>query len=83
MSAGSILFVAFVAIAALALLWLFARWLTGAWEVLDDDQLHDKLGGERAPPSPLFWLRLTGRLRQHRQLTYRRDKRGRFRRFRR
>jgi hypothetical protein len=64
-------------------LWLASRWLMRSWEVLDDDQLSDKLSG---PPqnSPADWLDLRGWFkRKPRQLTYRRDGRGRFRRVRR
>lgn len=66
------------------LLWRFWRWLAGSWEVLDDDQVHARLADGGGPRPPLLWLRLMGWLGGGpRQLTYRRDKRGRFRRIRR
>jgi hypothetical protein len=53
-----------------ALLW---RWLSASWHVLDDEQLHELSRGSS-------WLRGWFRPKQ-RQLFYRRDKRGRFRRI--
>jgi hypothetical protein len=62
------------AAAAALPLWLAARWLGRSWEVLDDDQLSDKLAGPER-------LGLRGWFtRKPRRLTYRRDERGRFRR---
>ncbi len=73
-----------VAIGLGLLLWTAGRWLTRSWEVLDDDQLADKLAGHGAAESPGLWLLVRGWLAGGpRRLTYRRDKRGRFRRVRR
>ena len=84
MSTGWIIVVALVAIAVGLLLWGAGRWLASSWEVLDDDQLTEKLTGQGASPSPALWLRVRGWLAGGpRRLTYRRDERGRFRRFRR
>ncbi len=73
-------------VAALALvvaLWAAVRWLARSWQVLDDDQLAEKLeapGGQ----SPALWLLVRGWFAGGpRRLTYRRDARGRFRRVRR
>jgi len=69
------------AAAAALPLWLAARWLGRSWEVLDDDQLNDKLAGP-AQHSPARWLGLRGWFTHSpRRLTYRRDDRGRFRRI--
>jgi hypothetical protein len=79
MSIAWILFVAFGAIGLVLLLWLSWRWLTKSWEVLDDDQLHEKLSGPESDSSAA-WMRLFGWFRRGpRRLTYRRDERGRFR----
>jgi hypothetical protein len=62
---------------ALAALWWLGRSLT--WSTIDDDAPAD--GAPRHPVLPLWltaWLRPRSRL-----LTYRRDERGRFRRYRR
>lgn len=69
--------------AAVALpLWLASRWLGRSWEVLDDDQLSDRLAGPEHWPAD--WLGLRGWFtRKPRRLTYRRDERGRFRRVKR
>ena len=76
--------VAVVALALAALLWAAGRWLAGSWEVLDDDQLAEKLDVPGAPHSPALWLHVRGWFTGGtRRLTYRRDKRGRFRRTRR
>ena len=84
MSVEAIALIVVSALAAGAALWRFGRWLSGSWEVLDDDQVHAKLGGNANAPLPLLWLRLAGWLGVGpRQMTYRRDKRGRFRRVRR
>jgi hypothetical protein len=85
MSAGWIIFLALAAIAACLLLWLGGRWLARSWEVLDDDQLTEKLSGRSHPQqSPAVWMRMLGWFgRGPRRLTYRRDERGRFRRIRR
>ena len=76
--------VAALGVTATALpLWLAARWLGRSWEVLDDDQLSDKLAGP-GQHSPAAWLGLRGWFkRKPDRLTYRRDERGRFRRVRR
>jgi len=81
MSVGGIVLAALAALALGSLLWLGCRWLASAWEVLDDDQLTDKLSGAgRASHSPADWLRLHGWFRRRpRRLFYRRDRRGRFR----
>lgn len=73
---------ALVAIGAGAILWLACRWLASSWEVLDDDQLSEKLARRGAAPAVWFHVRgwFTG---GPRRLTYRRDKLGRFRKIRR
>jgi len=69
------------AAAAALPLWLAMRWLGRSWEVLDDDQLSDRLAGSEHN-SPAGWLGLRGWFtRMPRRLTYRRDERGRFRRI--
>lgn len=84
MSPGWIVLSAFVAIGAGALLWGSARWLASSWEILDDDQLSEKLGPQGASQSAAMWLRVRGWFSGGpRRLTYRRDKLGRFRRIRR
>lgn len=83
MQAAWILVVLLGATAVSLTLWLAFCWLTRSWEVLDDDQLSDKLS-TRARHSPADWLRMRGWFtRKPRQLTYRRDERGRFRKVRR
>lgn len=82
MAAGWIIIAAIAVIGVGSLLWLAWRWLARSWEVLDDDQLSEKLAD--ATHSPVAWLRMRGWFtRKPRQLTYRRDERGRFRRVRR
>ena len=84
MPTGWIVAAALAVIALGLLLWAGGRWLARSWEVLDDDQLADRLTGQGAPESPGLWLLLRGWLAGGpRRLTYRRDARGRFRRFRR
>lgn len=79
MSAAWIIFVAFDAIGLGLLLWLASLWLTRSWEVLDDDQLSEKLS-HSTQHSRAVWLRIGSWFRRGpRRLTYRRDKRGRFR----
>ena len=79
MPSAWLIFFAVAAIAACLLLWLCWRWLARSWEVLDDDQLAERLAPQSAQP---VWLRLLGRFGWGpRRLTYRRDKRGRFRRI--
>jgi threonine/homoserine/homoserine lactone efflux protein len=82
----SVAWIAFVTLGTIGiglLLWLGWRWLARSWEVLDDDQLSERLEG-RAQHSPIAWLRLRGWFpRKQRRLTYRRDERGRFRKIRR
>jgi hypothetical protein len=57
---------------------LVCRWLAQSWEVVSDDELHDRDGIDA------FWLCVAGWLSPGvRRLTYRRDRRGRFRRHRR
>ena len=81
MSAAWIIFVALGAIGFCLLLWLASLWLTRSWEVLDDDQLSEKLSGP-TQHSPAVWRRMLGWfVRGPRRLTYRRDKLGRFRRI--
>ena len=83
MSAAWIFFVAFGAIGLGLLLWLASRWLARSWEVLDDDQLSEKLS-DRTRHSSAFWLLMESWFgRGPRRLTYRRDEKGRFRRIRR
>lgn len=67
-----------IAIVSLSLLVMLYRWLTTGWQVVSDDELHEREGFNAALWTSLGWLR-PGR----RQLTYRRDERGRFRRYRR
>ena len=82
-SVAWIIFVALGAPGFCLLLWLASRWLARSWEVLDDDQLSEKLSGHPQPPQDV-WLRMIGWFRRGpRRLTYRRDTRGRFRRIRR
>lgn len=81
MRTGWIIAALLVAIGFGILVWAAARWLARSWEVLDDDQLTEKLAPRE---SSTLWLRLGGWLTSGpRRLTYRRDKRGRFRRIRR
>ena len=83
MPTGWIIVAAIVAIMLGLLLWAAGRWLASSWEVLDDDQLAERLTGKGATHSPM-WLRVRGWLAGGpRRLTYRRDERGRFRRVRR
>jgi len=79
MSVGWIIVVALGTLAVGLLLWMGWTWLARSWEVLDDDQLSEKLsGGSRH--SPAVWLRILGWFSGGtRRLTYRRDERGRFR----
>jgi hypothetical protein len=57
---------------------LVCRWLAQSWEIVSDDELRNRDGIDA------FWLRVAGWLGPGaRQLTYRRDGRGRFRRHRR
>jgi len=82
MSFTWILFFLVAALAACLLVWLAWRWLARSWEVLDDDQLAHKLGSPRANSPLPGWQRLLGWFAiGPRRLTYRRDKRGRFRRI--
>ena len=83
MSASWIIIVVLVG-TGLCLLLLAWRWLARSWEVLDDDQLHERLSALPDAPRPALWFRMR-RWFRHRplQLTYRRDRRGRFRRIRR
>lgn len=83
MQSGWIIVVGLGTAAAALPLWLAARWLGRSWEVLDDDQLGDKLAGPEQH-LPAAWLGLRGWFKSKpRRLTYRRDERGRFRRVRR
>ena len=83
MSTAWIISVAFGVAGSGLLLWIAWLWLARSWEVLDDDQLSAKLSG-RAQQSPTAWLRMLGWFTARpRQLTYRRDERGRFRKVRR
>jgi hypothetical protein len=84
MSANWIIF-AVLAGAGMGLVLAFAwLWLARSWEMLDDDQLHERLSALPDAPRPALWFRMR-RWFRHRplQLTYRRDRRGRFRRIRR
>jgi hypothetical protein len=81
---GWIVIAALVAIGSGALLWVAGRWLASSWEVLDDDQLSEKLAPPGSAHSPAVWFRIRGWFTGGpRRLTYRRDKLGRFRRVRR
>jgi hypothetical protein len=82
MPTGWIIAAALVAIGLAVVLWAAGRWLARSWEVLDDDQLSEKLAGQRSALSPAVWLRVCGWFAGGpRRLTYRRDERGRFRRI--
>ncbi len=84
MSAGWIIIVALVAIGTGAALWAAARWLATSWEVLDDDQLSERLGPRGLSHSAAVWFHIRGWFTGGpRRLTYRRDKLGRFRKIRR
>jgi len=84
MSPGWIVVAAVIAIGAGALLWSGGRWLANSWEILDDDQLSEKLAPRGSSHSAAVWLRVRGWFTGGpRRLTYRRDKLGRFRRIRR
>ena len=81
MSASWII-VAILAGAGLGLLSLAWLWLSRSWEVLDDDQLHERLSAAPDAPRPALWFRMLPWFRNRPlQLTYRRDRRGRFRRI--
>ena len=83
MSVAWVMFVGFGAVGVALLLWLAWTWLARSWEVLDDDQLSEKLSSP-VGRSPRLWLRMRSWFeRGPRRLTYRRDERGRFRRIRR
>ena len=78
MSVAWIIFVG-LGLSAAGLLWLAWLWLARSWEVLDDDQLSERLSGP-VQHSPAVWQRMLGWFtRGPRRLTYRRDKLGRFR----
>jgi hypothetical protein len=84
MPSAWIIVVALVALALGLSLWAGGRWLARSWEVLDDDQLAEKLGAQGPRDSPALWLLVSGWFTGgQRRLTYRRDRRGRFRRTRR
>jgi hypothetical protein len=85
MSAPWIILLLVTAVATGLLLWLAWRWLAKSWEVLDDDQLSDRLSGQTQDQAPASsWLRFRGWFTSGpRRLTYRRDERGRFRKIRR
>jgi hypothetical protein len=84
MPTGWIIAAVLVAAALGLLLWAAGRWLARSWEVLDDDQLAARLAPHARSASPALWLLVRGWLSGGpRRLTYRRDKRGRFRRVRR
>ena len=79
MSTPWIIFVALGALGFCLMLWLASLWLTRSWEVLDDDQLSEKLS-DRSQHSQAVWRRIGSWFtRGPRRLTYRRDKLGRFR----
>jgi hypothetical protein len=81
MSAAWILFAGCGVFGLFAALWLAWRWLTRSWEVLDDDQLDEKLAGPARQSPGILLLMLGWFSRGPRRLTYRRDERGRFRRI--
>jgi hypothetical protein len=84
MPIGWIIVAVLAAIAVSVLLWAAWRWLAASWEVLDDDQLAERLAPSGASHTPVLWLLVRGWFgRGPRKLTYRRDERGRFRRTRR
>jgi hypothetical protein len=84
MSPGWIVLAALFAIGVGAVLWMSARWVASSWEVLDDDQLSEKLAPRGSGHSPAMWFRMRGWFSGGpRRLTYRRDKLGRFRKIRR
>ena len=80
MSAALILTAVSIAVAVVAV--LTGLWLVRSlkWESVDDDQLEYRLSRGRSSGRGWFGGLLAPR---HRLLTYRRDRRGRFRRYRR
>jgi hypothetical protein len=76
-----ILSAALGALGLFLLLWLALQWVARSWEPIDDDQLHERLSGLAHPArAPGLWLRMLGWFTGGpRRQTYRRDKRGRFR----
>lgn len=70
-----------VAVLAVVLCWISWRWLASSWEELDEDQLDAKLSRHSGQHHALGrWLRMREWFApKSRQLTYRRDKLGRFR----
>lgn len=71
------IFVAIVLLGTPVLLILAGRWFARSWEVVDDEAFLDRERGAH------FWFHIKGWLKPGaRQLTYRRDTRGRFRRYR-
>jgi hypothetical protein len=81
MSIGWLVFIGLGAVIVVTVAWAAWSWLARSWEVLDDDALVDRLAV--TPASPGLWMRLTRwlNLGGPPRLTYRRDKRGRFRRI--
>ena len=79
MSAALIILVVLAAAIGIACL-LGVVWMlrTLRWEVVEDDQLHDRIGRGRGGHWFTAWFRPRSPM-----LTYRRDERGRFRRYRR
>jgi hypothetical protein len=76
MSTAWIIMVALGAAGALALVLFAWSWLAKSWQVIDDDQLAERLSRQ----APGWWMRMRGWfVGGPPRLTYRRDKLGRFR----
>lgn len=73
---GVLVGLAIVALLAASLMFLAYRWLSASWQVVSDDELHER----RVAP----FLNIRGWLGSALpRITYRRDELGRFRRYRR
>jgi hypothetical protein len=76
-----ILLLGFGVFGVLLMIWLGLRWLAQSWELIDDDELHQRLSRAADPKrTPGLWLRMRGWFGGGPpRLAYRRDKLGRFR----
>lgn len=84
MAAGWIVVAGLAILALGSFVWGSWLWLARSWEELDEDQFHAKLSETGSARSSDLWSRMRFWFRpKHRQLTYRRDERGRFRHHRR
>ena len=80
----ALIIIAIVLPVVLVALALAARWFARSWEVADDDKIDGLLWSEGEKGRSSLWLNMAWWFgRKPRQLTYRRDERGRFRRYRR